>query len=113
MNAGAPPMGFMVRSQSLNSPLIGNLQAKLNECCVVRGESDPVGERIRRHRRRHSGEQVEECDEMSYRSRKLFFRYPHVALPDAVCCRTTTRNMVIVGHRDFLDINVPEFFLKF
>ena len=50
--------GCMVRSQSLNSPLIGNLQAKLNECCVVRGESDPVGERIRRHRRRHSGEQV-------------------------------------------------------
>ena len=58
-NAGTPPMGFMVRSQSLNSPLIGNLQAKLNECCVVRGESDPVGERIRRHRRRHSGEQVQ------------------------------------------------------
>ena len=50
-------MGFMVRSQSLNSPLVGP-QAKLAECCVVRGESDPVGERIRRHRRRHSGEQV-------------------------------------------------------
>ena len=72
-NAGTPPMGFMVRSQSLNSPLIGNLQAKLNECCVVRGESDPVGERIRRHRRRHSGEQVQ-CDEMSCRSRKLFWQ---------------------------------------
>lgn len=49
-------MGCMVRSQSLNSPLVGN-QARLAECCVVRGESDPVGERIRRHRRRHSGEQ--------------------------------------------------------
>ena len=24
-----------------------------------------------------------------------------------------TRNMVTVGHRDFLDINVPGFFLKF
>ena len=54
---GSISMGFMVRSQSLNSPLVGN-QAKLAECCVVRGESDPVGERIRRHTRRHSGEQV-------------------------------------------------------
>ena len=25
----------------------------------------------------------------------------------------TTRNMVTVGHRDFFDINVPEFFLEF
>jgi hypothetical protein len=46
---------FMVRSQSLNSPLVG--QPLTTSCCIGRGESDPGGVRIR-HRRRLSGEQV-------------------------------------------------------
>ena len=45
----------MVRSQSLNSQLVGQMQAKLANCCVARVESDPAGDRIRQHRRRLSG----------------------------------------------------------